>query len=59
MSKMSRRTTRDRLIDLLEEAIKLYTDVTKGWLTAAIKKPVLSIVSEPDINFDFRDSSID
>jgi len=43
----------------LDEAIKLYTDVTKGWLITAIKRPVLSVVSEPDINFDFRDPSID
>ncbi len=42
----------------LDEAIKLYTDVTKGWLIPAIKKPVLSMVSEPDLNFDFRDPTI-
>ena len=43
----------------LDEAIKLYTDITKGWLITAIKKPVLSVVSEQDINFDFRDPQID
>ena len=43
----------------MDEAIKLYTDVTKGWLITAIKRPVLSVVSEADINFDFRDSQID
>ncbi len=35
----------DKLKDL-DDAIMLYTDVTKGWLTQAIKKPILSIVSE-------------
>ena len=48
----------DKLTDL-DQAIKLYTDVTKGWLVTSIKKPVLSVVSDPDINFDFRDPNID
>ena len=48
----------DKLKDL-DDAIKLYTDITKGWLIAAIRRPVLSIVSEPDIDFDFRDMKVD
>ena len=49
----------DKLKDL-DDAIKLYTDITKGWLVATIRRPVLSIVSEPgDIDFDFRDMKVD
>ena len=37
----------------------MYSDVTKGWLAHAIKRPLLSIVSETDLNLDFTAPNID
>ena len=42
----------------LADAVSLYYEVAKGWLMTAIKKPLISIVSDNELNFDFRDPSV-
>lgn len=43
----------------LEEAIKVYYEVTKSWLLQSAKKPLVSIFGDPDLNFDFMESNLD
>ena len=54
----ARLALRDTKLVGLNEAIKLYYDVAKGWLTTVIKKPLISIVSDPTLNFDFTDETV-
>ena len=39
----------------LEDAIKMFNDLAKGWLTTKIKKPLMSLVTDPSLNLDFTD----
>jgi hypothetical protein len=55
----AKKKIREEKLKDLDDAIKLYTDVTKGWLSAAIKRPILSMVSEPDLDFNFFDMAVD
>jgi hypothetical protein len=51
----SRLARRDAKLRVLDDALKLYYDVCKGWLVSAIKKPLISIVQDPELNFNFSD----
>ena len=37
----------------LEDAIKLFNDLSKGWLIGKIKKPLMSIVADPTLILDY------
>lgn len=51
----SRLARRDAKLKDLDDAIQLYYDVCKGWVASAIKKPVISILQDPELNFNFSD----
>lgn len=38
--------------------IKMYNEVCKGWLIRAIKRPMISIINDHNVNFDFMDYSL-
>lgn len=49
---------RNQTVNDMNEAIKLYNDVAKGWLMKAIKKPLISILQDPSQSFDITEPGI-
>ena len=37
----------------LEEGLKLYTEIAKGWLVKGIKHPLISMIKDSDLNLNF------
>lgn len=52
------RQRQDKLRDL-EDALLMYMDIAKGWVVSSIKKPLISIISDPQMTFDFRPENMD
>lgn len=50
---------REEKLKDLNDAIALYNDVAKGWLLTAMKKIIISMLSDPELNFDIREGMID
>ncbi|CDW85260.1 UNKNOWN [Stylonychia lemnae] len=50
---------REQTVKDMDDAIKLYNDVAKGWLMKSIKKPLISILQDPNQSFDFSEKGID
>ena len=42
----------------LEEGLKLYSEIAKGWLVKGIKHPLISMIKDTDLNMNFMINSI-
>lgn len=54
MVKIRLQLREDKLKDL-DEAVAMFNDVAKAWLISKIKKPLMSIVVDANLNLDFTD----
>jgi hypothetical protein len=48
--KMDKRNT---VVADLEEGLKLYSEIAKGWLVKGIKHPLISMIKDSDLNLNF------
>lgn len=55
-NKLNHRTA---IVKDLEGGLVLFFDAVKSWLIRCIRHPVISILSDPHINFNFMDSQCD
>ena len=46
---------RENKLKDLDDALVMFNDVAKAWLTTKIKKPLMSIVADSSLNLDFTD----
>mmetsp|Transcript_38198 Transcript_38198/g.36559 ORF Transcript_38198/g.36559 Transcript_38198/m.36559 type:complete len:176 (+) Transcript_38198:103-630(+) len=42
----------------MQNALEMYNEIAKAWVMKAIKKPLLSIINEQNLNFDFNEPGI-
>ena len=47
----------NKLIDM-DDALKLYNDVAKGWLVKTIKKPLISLIQLMETDLDFSNQAL-
>lgn len=48
--KMDKRNT---VVADLDEGLKLYSEIAKGWLVKCIKHPLISMIKDSDLNLNF------
>ena len=45
----------NKILDL-QNMLEMYNDIMKGWLMKSIKRPLVSILNDPNLSFDFMDN---
>ncbi len=44
---------RNNVVADLDEGIKLYSEIAKGWLVKGIKHPLISMIKDGELNLNF------